>query len=58
MNAQLINVVKSFIEAELDKEVRTKFKETQLTHNHPPVRFEVKGCPFCSKFGNIFCIKI
>lgn len=25
-----------------------------LIHNHVPVRFIVKGCPFCEKYGNYF----
>lgn len=29
-----------------------------ITHNHKPVRFIVKGCPYCKEYGNIFCVKV
>lgn len=29
-----------------------------ITHNHKPVRFIVKGCPYCKEYGNIFCTKV
>jgi len=28
--------------------------EPKEIHNHPPVKFLVKDCPFCEKFGNCF----
>jgi hypothetical protein len=26
----------------------------EVTHNHLPVRFIVKGCKYCEKYGNVF----
>tara|TARA_B100001996_G_C18135946_1_gene391045 strand:- start:110 stop:292 length:183 start_codon:yes stop_codon:yes gene_type:complete len=26
----------------------------QIVHNHPPVTFIVKDCPYCLKYGNCF----
>ena len=34
-----------------------KTEEDELWHNHPPVRNVVLGCPYCEKYGNVFCQK-
>ena len=31
-----------------------KILEPEEIHNHPPVTFIVKGCPYCEKYGNRF----
>lgn len=41
------------IKAELHRLAETK---TQITHNHPPVTYLVKNCPYCDKHGNVFHI--
>ena len=25
-----------------------------LQHSHPPLRFKVKSCEYCMKFGNVY----
>ena len=55
-NSDTINVIKTFIENEIEKEINKTFKETSITHNHPPLRFKVDDCEYCQKFGNIFCL--
>jgi len=46
--------IKLFIETELNNQLKSTFVFEQLIHNHPPLRFKVKGCPYCDKHGNIF----
>jgi hypothetical protein len=55
MSASIIASVKHLIEKELESCVHSKFQNTNISHNHPPLRRIVENCPYCQKFGNIFC---
>ena len=35
----------------IENDIKKDFKPS-IVHNHPPVRFIVKGCPYCKKYGN------
>lgn len=42
---------------DFQKTTEYKFKNkctTNVIHNHVPVRFIVKGCPYCELYGNCF----
>ena len=43
-------------EYNIRKALLAEFRKNK-THNHKPVRFIVKGCPYCQEYGNIFCTK-
>ena len=52
-----MNIIKQFIETELENKVMDNFNLVTLAHNHPPLRFKVDGCEYCNKYGNIFHIE-
>jgi CRISPR/Cas system-associated exonuclease Cas4 (RecB family) len=33
---------------------KTQKEIPSIVHNHPPVQYLVKNCPYCTKFGNCF----
>lgn len=51
MDENTLKIVKDYIEHRIDQEFN---KHITISHNHPPIRILVDGCPFCEKFGNIF----
>lgn len=48
MNSADITSVGVFFQEQLKK----KCLEKSESHNHPPIRQLVPGCPYCSKYGN------
>ena len=56
MNAHILNIIKTFIENEINNNIEINLNKTPLQHNHPPVRFKVDSCEYCKKYGNILCI--
>lgn len=51
-NSELVSFAQ-FIQGELNKVCF----ETNMQHNHPPLRFIVDKCEYCKTYGNVFCIK-
>lgn len=55
-NADIESILLKFqsaIKEELHKLIEEK---SQLTHNHPPVKYLVPDCLYCKKHGNVFHI--
>jgi len=52
----MFDLIKKYIESELDASISSKFNQVMIQHNHPPLRFKVDKCPYCEKFGNVFNI--
>lgn len=48
-----LTMIRMYAETTITKSVQNTQK-TGIIHNHPPVRFLVKTCPHCIKYGNIF----
>ena len=47
LEAQLIDSIRSMV-------VCSKTTDISLQHIHPPVRFTVESCEYCSKYGNVY----
>tara|TARA_B100001996_G_C18620103_1_gene577327 strand:+ start:140 stop:313 length:174 start_codon:yes stop_codon:yes gene_type:complete len=54
MDDNIINNVGEYIIKKIQDEYFHDKMNTVMAHNHPPIRFEVIGCPYCEKFGNYF----
>ena len=50
----MISKIQSFIENEIESQVKKQFSIIDLEHNHPPLRFKVDNCAYCQKYGNVF----
>ena len=57
IDIQILNIIKSFIENEINNNIEKSIDINPLQHNHPPVRFKVDSCEYCNKYGNILSIK-
>ena len=54
MDVIMMQNIQTFIENEIESEVKKQFSIKEIQHNHPPLRFKVDGCEYCKKYGNIF----
>jgi len=54
LDQTMIKIIQSFIETELENEIKRDYKIKNLQHNHPPLRFKVDNCEYCNTYGNIF----
>lgn len=54
MDAIMMKSIQTFIENEIESQIKKQFEIKDLEHNHPPLRFKVNGCAYCTKYGNVF----
>ena len=54
MDAKILESIKCIIQDTLVNEIKKTKTLKQLEHNHPPLRFIVKNCEYCEKYGNVF----
>ena len=57
MDEKSMELLTKYITKELDVVFKKQFNELNIVHNHPPLKFLVKNCDFCEKYGNIFVEK-
>ena len=54
INDIMMKSIQTFIENEIESQVKKHFNIKDLEHNHPPLRFKVENCAYCQKYGNVF----
>ena len=55
MTQQILEEVKQLIETEIFKHLQKNNTFDVEHHTHPPLRFLVKSCAYCTKYGNEYC---